>query len=49
MTDPEDNNYYSRKQQKADETAWLFMKVTFYILLFGVGYALGNWVGNILA
>jgi len=41
MTDPEDNNYYSRKQRKADETAWLFMKITFYIMLFGLGSSLG--------
>ena len=49
MTDREGDEYYARKQQKADEAATLYMKITFYILLFGVGYALGNWVGNILA
>ena len=49
MTDPEGDAYYSRKQQKADEAAALYMKITFYILLFGVGYALGVWVGNIFA
>ena len=49
MNDPEGDAYYTRKQKKADETAALFMKISFYILLFGVVYALGNWVGNILA
>ena len=49
MKDPEGDAYYTRKQKKADETAALFMKIAFYILLFGLGYALGVWVGNIFA
>lgn len=48
MTDHEDNNYYTKRQQKADETAWLFMKITYYILLVGIGYGLGVWIGELL-
>lgn len=49
MNDPVGDEYYTRKQQKADEAAALYMKVTFYIMLFGLGYALGVWVGNIFS
>ena len=48
MTDPEGDDYYTKKQRKADETAWLFMKVTFYIVLAGIGYGLGVWIGELL-
>ena len=41
MNDPEGDAYYTRKQKKADETAALFMKITFYIMLFGLGSSLG--------
>ena len=46
MNDPEDD-YYTRKQRRADDTAWLFMKITFYIVLFCIGYGLVMWVGNL--
>ena len=49
MNDPEGNEYYTRKQKKADDTVWLFMKITFYMVLIGIGYGLGVWVGNIFA
>lgn len=48
MTDPEDNNYYIKKQRKADETAWLFMKISYYILLAGIVFGLGVWIGALL-
>ena len=46
MNDPEDD-YYTRKQRRAEETAALYMKVTFYIVLFCIGYGLGVLVGNL--
>ena len=49
MNDPEGDAYYARKQQRAEEAATLYMKVTFYLIVFGVGYALGIWIGNIFA
>jgi len=49
MSDPEGDEYYTRKQKKADDTAWLFMKITFYIVLISIVYGLGIWVGNIFA
>ena len=49
MSDPEGDEYYTRKQKKADDTAWLFIKITFYIVLISIVYGLGIWVGNIFA
>jgi hypothetical protein len=37
-----DEDYYSRKMRKAEEANALYMKVVFYLALFGLGYAAGD-------
>lgn len=48
MTDPEGDEYYRRKQFRAEETAILFLKVSFYCILLAVSFSIGAWIVTIM-
>lgn len=40
----DDREYYDRKVKRADETANLLFKATFWMIVFAAGYAIAIWI-----
>ena len=42
-----EEDYYTRKMRKAEEANALYMKVVFYLALFGLGCVAGDFLAKV--